>query len=267
MMTLTRFARAFYGLGIAGMGIQQFIYSEFRPVFISSWPPSISNHSAWAYIVGGALIVAGLFIAVGKNARIISFALALLFLALFLFFHLPDQVKELQNLRSIDLAAILGPWINPLKELALSGGAFIIAASYAKGRLNTTDSILLTTGRIFFSVMLITFGISHFVYTKFVVTIVPGWIPFPLFWTYFGAIALIGAGLCILSTIKIRLVSLLLGLMLFLWFVMLHIPRAIKYPDEAKGNELTSVFQALAFSGVAFTLAYIYRNRISGVSK
>lgn len=267
MMTLTKLARAFYGLGIAGMGIQQFIYAEFRPVFISSWPTSISNQSAWAYIIGGVLIIAGLYIAIAKNARIVSLAVAMLFLLLFLFFHLPDQVKALRQLHSFDLATILGPWINPLKELALSGGAFIIAASFAAGRLNSTDKISLTSGRIFFSVMLITFGISHFVYTKFVVTIVPAWIPFPLFWTYFGAIALIGAGLCILLTIKTRLVSLLLGLMLFLWFAMLHIPRAIKFPDLGKGNELTSVFQALAFSGVAFTLAYIYRNKMNGRSK
>jgi len=267
MMNLTRFARAFYGLGIAGMGVQQFIYSEFRPVFISSWPSTIPGQSTWAYAVGAALIIAGLFIAVGKNARIVAVAVALLLLFLFLFFHLTDQVKAFRQLHSFDLATILGPWINPLKELALSGGAFIIAASFATGRLNRADTILLMTGRIFFSIMLITFGISHFVYTKFVVTIVPGWIPLPLFWTYFGAIALIGAGVCILLTIKTRLVSLLLGLMLFLWFAMLHIPRAIKYPALGKGNELTSVFQALAFCGVAFTLAYIYRNKINVRSK
>lgn len=40
--------------------------------------------------------------------------------------------------------------------------------------------------------------------------------------------------------------------MLLLWFVILHIPRAIADPAIEKGNEITSVFQALAFSGIAF---------------
>jgi hypothetical protein len=43
--------------------------------------------------------------------------------------------------------------------------------------------------------------------------------------------------------------------MLFIWFLILHIPRAIDMPEIANGNELTSVFQALAFSGVALVIA------------
>ena len=103
--------------------------------------------------------------------------------------------------------------------------------------------------------MLIAFGIDHFLYTEFVATLVPGWIPVSVFWTYFGAVALIGSGVCIMLKIKIRLVGILLGIMLFLWFIMLHIPRAIVDPNTEKGNEITSVFQALAFSGIAFLLA------------
>ena len=46
----------------------------------------------------------------------------------------------------------------------------------------------------------------------------------------------------------------LLGTMLFVWVLVLHIPRAVADPYGAIGNEWTSVFQALAFSGVAFIL-------------
>jgi uncharacterized membrane protein YphA (DoxX/SURF4 family) len=261
-MILIRLARAFFGLGIAGMGAQQFIYSSFRPVFLS-WPVSFSNQSTWAYIVGSLLIIAGVFIAFSDKAKSTAFALGILFLSLFVCFHLPQQLRALQHSTSFVFAAILGPWINPLKELALAGGAFIIAVSFAAAGLNGSDKLLLITGRIFFSIMLILFGISHFVYTDFVVTLIPGWLPFALFWTYFAAVALIGAGLFILFGIRVRIVSILLGTMLFLWLLMVHIPRAFKFTDGDKGNELTSVFQALAFSGVAFALACIYRNKIS----
>jgi hypothetical protein len=43
--------------------------------------------------------------------------------------------------------------------------------------------------------------------------------------------------------------------MMFLWVFLLHIPRAIADPRGSLGNEWTSVFEALAYSGVAFILA------------
>jgi len=52
-----------------------------------------------------------------------------------------------------------------------------------------------------------------------------------------------------------RDVALLLGLMLFFWVFMLHIPRAIADPHSGNGNEWASVFEALAFSGIAFLIA------------
>jgi len=120
---------------------------------------------------------------------------------------------------------------------------------------SVTNNTLLSLGRIFFSIMLIVFGIDHILYKEFVAPLVPAWIPGPMFWAYFGSIALIGSGICILFKIKIRLVGILLGTMLLLWFIILHIPRAIADPYAGKGNEITSVFQALAFSGIAFVIA------------
>jgi hypothetical protein len=49
--------------------------------------------------------------------------------------------------------------------------------------------------------------------------------------------------------------------MLLIWFAILHIPRAIADPYSGKGNEITSVFQALAFSGIAFVIAVIAKAR------
>ncbi|MDQ6903058.1 MAG: hypothetical protein M3139_08615, partial [Bacteroidota bacterium] len=81
------------------------------------------------------------------------------------------------------------------------------------------------------------------------------WIPGHVFWTYFAGVALAGAGVCIALKFKLKLIGLLLGIMLFIWFVILHIPRAIADPYVDKGNEVTSVFEAFAFSGIAFVIA------------
>ena len=255
MQNLIRAGRVFYGIGIAGIGVQQFIYSEFRPMLLPFWPSSIPSPVIWAYVAGVVLILAGSIIIFSTKARTVSILLGIFFFLLFFCFHVYYQLF----LSPYDFH--FGNWTNPLKELAFSGGAFIIAASFAGTRSFISNKALLIIGRILFSIMLMVFGYDHFLYTEFVATLVPGWIPGHTFWTYFGAVALIGSGLCILLKIKIRLAGILLGIMLLLWLILLHIPRAIADPDSGKGNEITSVFQALAFSGIAFVIAMIAGER------
>ena len=150
-----------------------------------------------------------------------------------------------------------------LKELAISGGAFVVAGSYSNSEIKVTDERLfaktqdtfIRIGSIFLSIMLVVFGYEHFKYKAAVVGLVPNWIPAHPFWTYFGGIALIGAGIFIILKIQLKLVAFLLGLMLLLWFIILHIPRAIADPSGLQGNEVSSVFEALAFSGIAFIIS------------
>jgi uncharacterized membrane protein YphA (DoxX/SURF4 family) len=255
MNNFARIGRCFYGIGIAGMGIQQFIYSNFRPVILPYWPEWVPRPDIWAYVTGACLVIAGLIIMISKNAKLLCLALGFSFLFLFICFHCYYQLRLNPNWREF------ASWINPLKELAFAGGAFIIAVSFMRESSSKAGSTLLAIGRIFFAVMLITFGFTHFKYRDFVVTLVPDWIPGHLFWTYFGAIALIGSGICILLKIQIRLVAFLLAAMLFIWFLILHIPRAIDEAKSGQGNELTSVFQALAFSGIALVIASIYSRK------
>ncbi len=111
-------------------------------------------------------------------------------------------------------------------------------------------------GKYFFALLLVVFGIDHFLYVDMVKTLVPTWIPGDLFWTYLAAVALIGAGLAIFINFKPGMISLLLAAMLFIWLIVLHIPRALFAPATDNGNEWTSVFECLAFSGIAILYPY-----------
>jgi uncharacterized membrane protein YphA (DoxX/SURF4 family) len=268
MEILTKTARTFYGIGMAGIGIQQFSYPDFRPVILPSWPSSMHASAIWAYIVGAALIIAGAFIVPGKKARVTSlllggflFVLFIAFQCSFVLFIQPNSPRH------------LGLWTDPLKELALSGGAFVMAGLFSEDELPVSHKNYLFIvlgkfipfGRIFFSITMISFGIDHFFYTDFVATLVPSWIPDHLFWTYFAAVALISSGVAIILKIKIKPVALLLSTMLFLWVILLHIPRAIANPYVDNGNEITSVFEALAFSGIALGIANMHKSKNSEI--
>ena len=252
-----KIGRLNYAVGMAGMGILQFFFPGFRPVFIPAWPEWLPDPQIFIYLTSVALIIFGVCVVFNFNAKKLSLLLGIFLLLLLILFHILFRLAN--NPES------LGSWTDDLKILALAGGAFILAGSFPSGEnspaVHPWPEKFIPLGPIFFGVMMIAFGIDHFLYDQFVVTLVPAWIPFPLFWTYFAAIALIGSGISFITKIKIRLVGLLTAIMLFAWFLILHIPRAIATPDQANGNEITSVFQALAFSGVALVAAFTLRPR------
>jgi uncharacterized membrane protein len=244
MQHLTSLGKLFYGLGIAGIGVLQFIYPGFRPVILTIAPATTQHLSVLVYATAAILVLAGLFIAFMEQVKAVALYFGLFLLLFVLAGHLPIRLTHNPGM--------LGAWTNALKLLGLAGGAFMIATTYPGKRTNGFLEKIALYGEYGFALMLLIFGIDHFVYAEFVQTLVPAWIPGPLFWTYLTGIALIAAGLAIFLHVKPKTVGLLLGIMLLIWLVTLHIPRTIVAPATDDGNELTSVFQCLAFGGMAF---------------
>ncbi len=90
---------------------------------------------------------------------------------------------------------------------------------------------------------------QHVVYADFVTTLVPSWIPGQRTWTYFIGVALIAGGAGTLISGTARSAATLSALMIFLWVLLLHIPRAVAGPNHPA--ETAGVFEALGLSGVA----------------
>jgi uncharacterized membrane protein YphA (DoxX/SURF4 family) len=259
MNKIIKTGRLFYCLGLAAIAFQQFFYGDLRPVFLpAAWPSWTHRYSIWGYLSGAAIIIACVFILLGNRSKIMSLYLGGFFLLLFLVFHAPFLlfVNQYQPYH-------LGLWTDPLKDLAISGGAFLVAESFHETKqigekktfIVTLLEKLIPFGILFFCITIISFGIDHFFYTDFVATLVPAWFPDHTFWTYFGGIALICSGVAIVLNIRRKTIAILLAVMLFIWFVILHIPRAVADPFGNQGNEITSVFEALAFSGIALLIA------------
>ena len=110
-----------------------------------------------------------------------------------------------------------------------------------------------TLGRIFVACSLVVFGIQHLIYGGFVATLVPAFMPGRLFWAYFVGVAFFAAAIGILTKMLARPAATMMGVMFFLFVVLLHIPRIVG--NSSNGNEWTSGFVALAMCGGAWVLA------------
>jgi uncharacterized membrane protein YphA (DoxX/SURF4 family) len=263
MNSLIRTGRLFYGLGIMAYGIQQIVIQDFRPQILPPFPAWAHQYIAFALITGIAMVILGAIISGlvkldDTRTKKISLYLGIYFLFLIITCHIPYLFFIFPHKLSH-----LGVWSDLLKELAFSGGAFVIAGSFSispslhcKGILaGSLPGILITMGRIFFCITMVLFGCSHFVYMEFVSRMVPGWMEMPVFWTSVGGVALIGSGIAIALKIFIKPVAVLLAVMLFLWFLLLHVPGALANPTGGRGNSIVSAFDALLFCGTALALA------------
>lgn len=255
MKKLIQIGRWFFVTGMIGFCFHQMMYADLKPVFLASWPNGFPLQQQISVVVCLLLIVEFVSIGFGKNAKTLAFVTATLFLIFFLGNHLPYQLKT--------NPAFLGGWTDALKLVILSGGTYIISDSFERKdkELPPKFFTLNILGKYLVGIPIIIFGIEHFVYIEFVATLVPGWIPGHIFWTYLAGIGLILAGISIVINIETKLACLLLGSTIFIWFIVLHIPRAIADPVSGNGNEVRSVFQSLAFSGIAFVLAGMAADR------
>jgi uncharacterized membrane protein YphA (DoxX/SURF4 family) len=252
MRNLSDIGRIFYGIAMAGMGFQTVYDKDFPYMLIPPNHSGVLGFTVLAFIFGILLILAGACIVFKIIPRQVSLLLGTVLLLIFCCYFIPYEFMATSNYMHF------GEWENAVKELSLACGAFVIAGCFPAN--NETPlfiflSKLIPYGTILFALTIISFGIDHFVYGKDAAGYVPSWIPNPVFWIYLAGVALLGSGIAIVLDIKRPLAAVLLGAMIFIWFIILHIPKVVAAPAADIGGELTSAFLALAYSGIAFVVA------------
>ena len=238
--------RFFFAIAITAFGIQHFIYAITGGGLGPPWTPA--NHLL-AYLVGAALIAAGIGLATGIQVRCAGIMLTSVVVIRALLCYAPKLAANVRD---------PGPWTSAFEILAMGGASLVLAATFTPrrsrtDRTGTRPGALFQAGRFLFAISLIVFGIQHFLYATFIATLITPWIPGHLFWAYFVGVAFIASALAIASGIVAPLAATLLGTMFFLWVVVLHAPRVAAAVQNA--NEWTSLLVALAMSGGAFIVA------------
>jgi uncharacterized membrane protein len=144
---------------------------------------------------------------------------------------------------------VLGPYIAGLTVAIV--GLVMILRDHTSQEQGIERFVRL--GPLFFAAPMAVFGGEHLTVANDIATAIPHWIPAHLFWTYLVGVALISAALSTVTKRLSGLAATLLGIMLFCFVLLIHIPRLASNPSDR--IMLAVILRDLAFSAGAFALA------------
>jgi uncharacterized membrane protein len=128
----------------------------------------------------------------------------------------------------------------------------VIASKHEIAGARGLDKIV-AVGDLCFAIPLAIFGALHLFGPQFVAEIVPRYMPWRSFWVYFVGGALIAASLSIATRTAVRWSGLLVGVMMFLFVALIHLPGALARPHDR--IIWTIVVREMSFGGGAWLLA------------
>jgi uncharacterized membrane protein len=250
---LKTLARNFYAMALLALGVQQLMHGKLiagRPL---TWPAQLSGQAIVAYLTGLLLIVVGVSTLLNKKFQGGLVAVGTFILGW----------AALRNVYGAISQADVGFLLTCAgKALSLGSGAFLVLRTFQDERMVDSNSLLnriSNTCRYCIGLFLLSSGVQHFLFADFVKMLVPTWIPVSMFWVYASAVALGLAGIALLIGFRVWNVAMAAGSMILSWVFILHLPRA--FADLTDQNEMTAVFEALAFSGLLFLVAWDAREK------
>ncbi len=247
MTHLLKIGRFFLAIPLLVFAIQYLAIGKYQGG-LPPMPPWSQGGAAGAYLVGLLLLATSIAILINKQARLLSLITGAWFVFSFFAFHLQhasavwsdgtDRTRALETL-------CIG--VGTLALAAMSSSERFVAMSAGANRR------LILASRIVFGVSMVIFGWQHFMYAQFLVGLVQKWLPAHAFWIYLTGTAMMAAGAAIARGILARVAGIWLGIMFLLFVLTLHVPRVLAAMRNQ--DEITSMFIALAFSGISLIFA------------
>jgi uncharacterized membrane protein len=232
--------RIFVAIALVVFGVQHFMYGGFVAGLVPAWMP---GRLFWAYFVGVAFFAAAVGILFEKLARPASTLLGVMFFLFVLLLHIPRIALHSRDGNE---------WTSGFVALAMCGGAWVLASASPLDERETADPFL-KLGRYFFALAFVAFGIQHFVYAHLAAGLGPPWFPERPLWVYLIGVVFVAVGVAIFLRKKARFAATLLGTILFIFFLLLHVPRIAAQLHNP--GPWTSGFEILALCGASLVLA------------
>ncbi|HYM35201.1 MAG TPA: hypothetical protein VET48_07360, partial [Steroidobacteraceae bacterium] len=218
-MRIASVGHAVFAVTMVALGILGLINGDFAPIWLPV-PKGVPAHEALVYLCDFVSIACG----VGLFWRSAS-ALAARVLFVYLFVWM-----LLFKVRFILLAPTVEVSYESCGETAvIVAGVWVLyvwfATAWERRRLSLiTGDKGLRFARVLFGLALIAFGLSHFFYLKETVTLVPAWLPSPVFWAYLTGGAYIAAGVAVIIHVYAQLAAELTALQMGLFTLLVWAP-------------------------------------------
>lgn len=113
-----------------------------------------------------------------------------------------------------------------------------------------------TIGRILFAFPFALFGINHFLMTDYYVGMLTSFVPQGAYTIILVGLLLIGASISIISKKYVRISTIMLACLLFIFIVTIHIPHL--FHDEDKTATIIGLLKDISLMGGSLMIAGIY---------
>jgi uncharacterized membrane protein len=240
-------ALTLFAVGMIGLGILALVYGDFALVWqpVAQWIP---GRTVLAYGSGVFMLLGGLGLllkpAVAWSARIL-FPYLIVWLLLKVPALLVAPQVEAVWLGFGELAVLLaGGWVLFARLAGLREGSPLKFATGDKG---------IYAARILFAVSLIPIGLSHLVYVKETVELVPAWLPYRVGWAYLTGAGQIACGLGVLFSILPRVAAWAEAGMISLFTLLVWAPAILAAPKTRL--PWTAFFISWAIASAAWVVA------------
>ncbi|MEP6514137.1 MAG: hypothetical protein ABJA79_09715 [Parafilimonas sp.] len=109
---------------------------------------------------------------------------------------------------------------------------------------------------ILLSIVMIVFGIYHFMYPKNLIGFLPSFLPAGNIWVYIVGAAFILAAIAFITNRQVKLAGYLLAILLFIFVLTIHLPNALQSSnDEDRQMALINLLKDTAIAAFALHIA------------
>jgi len=245
-------SRVFFALVLIGWGIIGLVKGD----FVAGWlpvPESLPAREALTYLTAIVCIACGIGLLLRQTAALAARMLFVWLLLWLLLLRVPWMFVEFG----------VGTWWSASSTAVITASAWVLYISLA----NDWDKqhvgffvadVGLRIARILFGLGLIPIGLAHFIYLEATAPLVPAWLMWPEFWSYFTGAAFIAAGFAMITGVLARLAATLVTVQIALLTLIVWVPRMVT--GQLTAFQWGEVVVSVVLTACAWVVADSYRD-------